>query len=285
MGKNNMDDDDFRNSKPEKRVFITAIVIAVTLFFCILVTRPLVPSFITPTSTSASVNVSTPSYIDSTETASIPTEPSSTPGSVLPGFPWPPPEPSTRAIVPFNQLNQFATFKDVDWIISTALTRSGYDERSYFAVPYGFAVVTRLEQINIFGKPDYSNRWASELSPIQLYDFSLSNYLEALFLAPQGYYRVFVFIITSDIIIQSGTPVSQSDVQGWITEGANKLPVWMETLRFTEDHDCTVYVYEFIQSGIGSEPYQNIPSLTSGQKHLEETGIWQTLINLRSKYK
>lgn len=286
MGKNNMDDDNFRKPKSEKTALITVIIIAVMLFVCIVVTEDWGTYIITPTSTSSSVQVSTPSYIDATGTASVPTtEPSSTPGSVLPGFPWPPPEPSTRAIVPFDQLNQFATFKDVDWIISTALTRSGYDEKSYFAVPYGFAIVTRLEQINIIGEPDYSNRWASELSPIQLYDFSLSNYLEALFLAPQGYYRVFVFIITSDIIIQSGTPVSQSDVQGWITEGANKLPVWMETLRFTEDHDCTVYVYEFIQSGIGSEPYQNIPSFNSGQQHLEETGIWQTLISLRSKYK
>lgn len=279
-----MDDDNFNKSRPRNKVFITAFIITVALFLCLLVTnRRNLPSSFDKTPTSSYPN--TPTNIETPQTPTIITEASVTPGSVLPEFPWPPPEPSTRAIVPFNQLNQFATFKDVDWIISTALTEEGYDERSYFEVPYGFAIITRLEHITPFAEPDYSNRWASELSPVRLNNFSLSNYLEALFSAPKGYYRVFVFIITSDIIIQSGMPISQSGAQGWIIEGANKLPTWMESLHFTEDHDCTVYVYEFIQSGIGSEPYQNIPSQYSGQKHLERAGIWQTLIRLPQKYK
>jgi hypothetical protein len=71
--------------------------------------------------------------------------------SVLPDFPWPPPKPSAGAHISFNKLNKFATFGDINKIISSALDSGEYDERSYFNVPNGFAIVTRLEQIDPYG--------------------------------------------------------------------------------------------------------------------------------------
>jgi hypothetical protein len=207
--------------------------------------------------------------------------PTSTISALLPEFPWPPPKPSTIANLTLGSLPQKAgtglTFHDVDERISQALTAAGYDEKSYYGVPNGFAIVTRLEQMNLDGSPENSDRWVSSLSPLSLTRFSLAKYLEALFGVPKGHYRIFVFIITSDIVIQSGTPVTQGEAQTWFVEGANKLPSDMETLPYTNEHTTTVYIYEFVQSGVGANANQNIPSTITGKQHLERAGLWDIL--------
>jgi hypothetical protein len=199
----------------------------------------------------------------------------------LPEFPWPPPKPSTTASLTLGSLGQTPgtglTFHDVDARISEALTTAGYDEKSYYGVPNGFAVVTRLEQTDSKGYPESSDRWVSSLSPISVTRFSLSKYLEALIGMPKGHYRIFVFIVTSDMVIQSGTPTTQGEAQTWFVEGASKLPGYMETLPYTNEHACTVYIYEFVQSGVGEHANQNIPSSITGRQHLERAGLWDIL--------
>ena len=169
------------------------------------------------------------------------------------------------------------TFGDVNSRIVEALFEGGYDDKSYFGVPNGFAIVTRLAEIHSDGYPEYSNRWIAEITPISIKEFSLSKYIEALFSAPEGRYRIFVFIVTSrNMVIPSGTPVGQDEAEAWIIEGANKLPTWMESQPYTREHTCTVYIYEFIQSGHGTEANQNIPSNITGRKHLERAGYGST---------
>jgi hypothetical protein len=199
----------------------------------------------------------------------------------LPEFPWPPPKPSATASLTLGSLSQTTgtgiTFHDVDARISQALSTAGYDEKSYYEVPNGFAVVTRLEQTDSQGYPESSDRWVSSLSPISVTRFSLSKYLEALIGVPKGHYRIFVFIVTSDMVIQSGTPTTQGEAQTWFVEGASKLPSDMETLLYTNEHACTVYIYEFVQSGVGENANQNIPSSITGRQHLERAGLWNIL--------
>lgn len=207
-----------------------------------------------------------------------PTASSSIPTHTIPEFPWPPPTPSaiadlTLGVRPGDSLS----LGNIDSKITFALNKGGYDEFSYFGVPNGFAIVTRIEQINPYGIPEYSNRWVSELSPISLKNFSINKYFEALFSAPRGYYRIFVFIVTPDLVIQSGTPVSQSEAEAWSIEGANKLPSYLKFLSYTSEYQTTAYVYEFVQSGVGSKVNQNIPSIISGKQHLENSGILDLL--------
>jgi len=199
----------------------------------------------------------------------------------LPPFPWPVPKPSALEVLTLESLGKLAgtgvTFRDVDERITNALYSAGYDDKSYFGVPGGFAIVTRLEKMDEFGNSDYSNRWASALSPISLVDFSLTKYLEALFGVPKGHYRVFVFVISSEIVVQSGTPAVQEDAQTWIVEGANKLPNQMKDLPYTREHTTTAYIYEFIQSGVGEAASYNIPSDFTGRQHLERANLWKNL--------
>jgi len=205
----------------------------------------------------------------------------STASQTLPKFPWPPPKPSAIAELTLGSLEKLAgaglDFGNVDARITIALFAGGYDDKSYFGVPNGFAIATRLERINSDGYPDNANRWLSELKPINITEFSLGKYFEALFSARKGHYRVFIFFVTSDLVVQSGTPVSQSEAKTWVVEGANKLPSAMKSIPYTKDYTCTVYIYEFIQSGIGEKANQNIPSEITGKEHLERAGLWDAL--------
>jgi len=201
----------------------------------------------------------------------VPTEPAPTAGSTLPKFPWPPPQPSTWLDVPMSSLGKAAganpTLGDVDKKLSGALVQLGYTW-SYFDVPGGFAIATDLEQINPDGSPKQSDRWIA---------FSLGDYLANLFGAPQGYYRVFVFFVTPDLIVPSGTPVSQATAMSWVSGGGNKLPPEMNTLPYTPQYSCTGYIYEFIESGMGAKAILNMPSHIPALQHFKQSGLWQAL--------
>jgi hypothetical protein len=200
-----------------------------------------------------------------------------TPPLVLPpAFPWPPPNPSAQASLSMGSL-QGLTFGDVDARISQALASAGYDEKSYYAVPNGFVTVTRLEQMDSAGYPSSYDRWVSSLKPISLTGFSLSRYLEALFSVPKGHYRIFVFLVTSNMVFPSGNPVNQSEAENWVVKGASKLPSYIEVMPYTNEHTTTIYIYEFIQSGVGGAANQNIPSDFTGRQHLEHAGLWEKL--------
>ena len=72
---------------------------------------------------------------------------------------------------------------DIDVALVEALDATGYYDKAYFSVPDGFALVTRLEQIEANGKslqpPD---RWSVQVKPLR--EFSLPAYLQALFSPP-----------------------------------------------------------------------------------------------------
>lgn len=197
--------------------------------------------------------------------------------SNYPQFPWPPPQSSTSTeinLVIKKEVSEGAPkLSDVDEKITAALLQSGYDERSYWEVPNGFVISTRLERIERNGTPDYDRRWENSLSPISFDNFSLSEYINALFGAPEGYYRVFVFIVTTDIIVPSGTPISQAEAETFGSNGASGLPTEIVSLPYTSNYNCLVYVYEFVQSGIGQIPQQKLNSETTASEHLYRTGL------------
>jgi hypothetical protein len=144
-------------------------------------------------------------------------------------FPWPPPAPSTFAVISSERiLNSGAlarapTFSGIDSGLRSALRAAGGAEASYYAVPQGYAMVTRLESIESNGalKPE-AERWGqSSLLPS---DFSLVSYLKLLFLAPQGHYRLIVFVVTAESFSGTKTDVTSDEARMWLTYGENLLP-------------------------------------------------------------
>jgi hypothetical protein len=196
--------------------------------------------------------------------------------AVIPDFPWPPPTASATYLLPLRQpsTQRPSTFGNADSLISGALAATGYVERSYYAVPEGFALVTRLEQINLDGTPkDLPERWSVEAP--RLTSFSLEAYMNALFLAAPGYYRVIVFIATPVRFYQVDAHVTGATAQHWLAGGLNELPKVIASLPYTDDVTCTALIYEFRREQ--GKPDILVPGRLDGLTHIRRSGIASAL--------
>lgn len=198
----------------------------------------------------------------------------------FPLFAWPPPRASASDVIPRELLevkHGVTRLRDVDRRITKALEQNGYYESSYYAVPGGFALVTKMEQIQSDGtskqEPD---RWS--LKPLPLGEFSLPAYLAALFRATGGYYRLIVFVVTPYSFGQSATKVRAEEAIGWLSEGLNRLPAVIGDLDFSRGgYACTALIYEFERPSETEEPKIRLPGLIPGRTHLVKAGIWKVL--------
>jgi hypothetical protein len=201
--------------------------------------------------------------------------------SGMPAFPWPPPDPSATTTLSLGSLGKRAgegiTLGDVNDRLKEALDGGGYDDRGYYSIPAGFALVTRMEQIQADGAPLASPaRWVTEIGPMSG-SFSLGDYLKALFGAPKGYYRLFVFFVTSNPVFSSGTTVPKGSAITWQSKVASSLPPSIAKQEYTRDFTCTAFIYQFEQTGRGEEANQNIPSTITGKQHLQKADLWDIL--------
>ena len=85
-------------------------------------------------------------------------------GQQFPQFPWPPPKPSALYVIPRGLLvdKEFGgtpNLADIQGKLTDALDGAAYYERSYYSVPGGFAMVTRMERIRQDGTADLARRW------------------------------------------------------------------------------------------------------------------------------
>lgn len=190
------------------------------------------------------------------------------------GFPWPPPMPSAREVLPPELFGagRLMTLGEADTLLAWALRSNGYTEMGYYEVPGGFAIVTRMEQIND-GGGFAPARW--RLDPGPLVRFSLRAYLEALFTAPRGRYRVTVFVVT-DTPVTSQTVVTAAHAMRWMGRGHSWLPHWIAMLPLGPATRCTALIYEFERTGSGA-PHLVVMSRLMGRDHLREAGLWAAL--------
>ena len=131
-----------------------------------------------------------------------------------PRFSWPPPRSSSSIVIPsqFFKDNHAShlLLSDIERILRDSLNTCGYFEKSYYLVPDGFAIVTRIERINDDGTPKQDvDRWS--LESIYSDTLSIEDFLKSLFTANQGLYRVIAFIVTADPFQQEDINISHRD--------------------------------------------------------------------------
>ncbi|MCP4261482.1 MAG: hypothetical protein GY774_28865 [Planctomycetes bacterium] len=199
----------------------------------------------------------------------------------IPEFPWPPPKASATAEIPRNflssQPDDVLRLRDADEALKAALESCGHFEKSYYRVPKGFAMVTRLEQINQDGtSKEPPDRWAAETQPLR--KFSLSKYLTALFSANPGYYRIIVFAVTKPFH-QSDEIMNREEAMEWLRGGLNELPDSIGKIEYSEEHTCTALIYEFERPNPDEPAELKASSNLQGRTHLVKAGIWQALEN------
>ncbi|NCD71826.1 carboxypeptidase-like regulatory domain-containing protein [Mucilaginibacter agri] len=189
----------------------------------------------------------------------------------IPIFPWPPPDFSARQVLKAQYFKSAKKLSDYDKILTQALDDLNYTDPSYFYIPNGFALVTRIEQIQTNGQtlpPPY--RWSAKTSiwpPL-----SWKSYFKSLFFPNPGFFRIIVFAVTDSAFTSSGKQISKDDATKWLNAGLNKLPSVIGNLTATPGYNCTVLIYEF-QKEESSDAKLLLPSPITGADHLEKSKI------------
>lgn len=194
----------------------------------------------------------------------------------VPPFPWPPPAASaaTNLTRQLTTHHEFAKLGDADDVLQAALQSTGYADTSYYGVPGGFALVTRLEHIDANGasRPE-TDRWLVEAEPLRR--FSLRDYLRALFTADPGHYRIIVFIVTDAPVNQGEQRIAENDALTWLREGRQGLPQALAARPWTPDMTCTALIYEFVHEQ-QQDPQVVVPGALGGLTHLSRAGTRTT---------
>ncbi|NTW54917.1 MAG: hypothetical protein HGB15_09230 [Chlorobaculum sp.] len=172
--------------------------------------------------------------------------------------------------------NLGAYYGDADAIISYALLRNGYDDRAYYVVPAGFALVTRMEKIDAHGQSlPPKQRWALKLPPVNpLTDRTAC--LSVLENATPGYYRVLVFIVTSAIVAPGQPSPQGAGMERPFEDGARSLPAEVIDRSFTSRDHCTALIYTFRKSG-NVVMLEKSGNPEDGELQLQKAGIWRYL--------
>jgi len=192
----------------------------------------------------------------------------------LPPFPWPPPEPSARELIPRRDLLRGATAVSQGEIgrrIEQSLRQAGYTEYSYYSAPGGFALVARLERMRPDGTPEPSS--FRFLAPNADEPFSLTSYISRLFFAPEGFYRQIVFVATDKPFVASAPAPTAAEAQRLLREGGNKLPVEYDSRPFGQAHSVTALIYEFKKNPADRDVETLQPGRLAGAEHLAKAGI------------
>lgn len=203
--------------------------------------------------------------------------PAPAPASGLPAFPWPPPRYSAFSTIAREWIapGADATLASVARRLEAAFDAAGYSERSYYWIPGGFALVSRLEQIRSDATPvEPPARWAIGTPAVR---GGFIDHIRALFNAPPGFYRVIVFTVTDQDFAAGGRAPTSSEAGTWITAGSMRLPPDVGSRSYGERHYTTALIYEFERPADGSDARVRTPSSSPGRVHLEKAGLWRAL--------
>jgi hypothetical protein len=196
-------------------------------------------------------------------------------------FPWPPPDPSSRYLLPNSFSACLITVGGVTNRIIEALDQRGYTERSFYSAENGgIILVTRLEQINDDGKPVLGNtRWRSGYTQRTRFKNGLVDFLAGLFYAEPGYYRIILFVIGGEPFQTTKRRANEQEAQDWLTRGMSNLPKSVQRRPFDpKKDDCTALVYEFVSEDKEREAKLLAPGKLSAQSHLEASGLLAALL-------
>ncbi len=198
-------------------------------------------------------------------------------------FDWPPPEPSARVLIPrplvTAGLGEAVSVSAVAERLTGALRQADYLQYGFQSIGCnGFALITRLEQIDGSGRPlEGAQRFQP---PGQDEPWSLGTYLSRLFYSPPGRYRQIVFAGTDrrfdETRLAPRPNVAELDAMMNAAD-ATTLPEAFDALEWTRGHELHVLIYEFEKGPGDREVTHNRPSALVGEAHVRGAGLYATL--------
>lgn len=196
----------------------------------------------------------------------------------FPPLSWPPPEPSASASLSRDVV---ASHSDTSLFhiagnLERSLKSAGYSDLRFFGVQDGFAIATRLEQIQRNGRGSKgSSRWESGILPAA--EFTLKDYLKALLHGRRGYYRALLFVVTPHPVSPQPGQSSADQVRQLSRRGALALPYEIGLLEFSKKHKVTVLIYEFEKYEDDAQPALVTPGRLPGDVHIRQSGVLKEL--------
>lgn len=198
------------------------------------------------------------------------------PPEPMPQFPWPPPKWTSRYPVPDGLVMRTGNPETLGTAfdrIKEALRRADMSEWSVYVIgDDGFAVVTRLESIEVDGRPK-PDRWSVDQRPLE--KFSLQAYLAALFRAQPGRYRVVVLTVTARPVIAGPAPPTPTQIEKLLKSGAGDLPLEIRRQNLGPSQHCEALIYEFYRASADDPPTLVEMSALSPVQHLVGAGLWR----------
>lgn len=186
----------------------------------------------------------------------------------LPAFPDPVPPPSSTQ--QFSLLTSKATVGEVADALRGLLQKGGHEQVAWYGFRDGFALISAAEQTSLSWQHLSGNaRWLTGV-PTPVGAFEL---FKALFVIKPGFYRVFVFTVSSTSSPASGPSPTMGDAEQLLKGGAPSLPG--EVRKRTATNMVIIgYVYAFTKKNDddpGGLVTTGVPPVRS---HLLDAGAW-----------
>lgn len=194
-------------------------------------------------------------------------------------FPIPAPKPSSSIPLSIAEISEeygaSTTLLELEVSIRLALRSAGYFDVGTLPTPQGgIAIITPVEQITSSGIPvEGAQRWVADINRNTCGSFSLSCILKALFLAPEGFYRVLVILATDEPVrFDASIEFDQAAMQTLM--GARRLDLNpdLSEIPIISDHDVYFLVYEF-RSTSPNEIFPEVPGRIGILEHLNSIDL------------
>ncbi|GJM32075.1 MAG: hypothetical protein DHS20C18_10760 [Saprospiraceae bacterium] len=177
---------------------------------------------------------------------------------------------------PIQGFTNCKTIKDIDQLLVRMLNTLGYEQKSYYYAPNGFAMLTSLEQIDRSGKPLLGvERW-QDYPSVTGFD-GIFDYLSSLVLPKKGYFRLFVFLVSDQNVDSQNGKLNAGDAKAWLREGGFWLPASIGDKLLTDNHRFSILIYEFEAPETTKKMKECCESLFTIKDHLNTSGIGNAL--------
>lgn len=197
------------------------------------------------------------------------------------------PPASAQYTIEHDFFSTAKNLQDLDGILSPALTQAGFDKGEklrYFVTVdrsgkiNGYAIFTFLE---VIGEQGNRLEWYSDDDTGSFWEFNLKKLLARLTFSDHEYFRFFVFLVTDETRVTSPalSAPSQEEMMLKYQHGLNsfrdltRLAPAVASMSVTNDTDCTVLVYEFVNKQASGTTEQTKPIRLAGKQHLQQSGL------------
>ncbi len=160
--------------------------------------------------------------------------------------------------------------------IEEALRHAQISEWSVYAFDRdGFVVVCRMEAIDEHGDAlPTPKRWT--IDPLPPEPWHLRTYLQALFTAPQGRYRVIALVVTPSQILAEDQKGTAGELNRLLKSGAGDLPSDMKSETVEKGTRCEALLYEFYKRGLSDDARFVEQSTITPVRHLSGAMLWKS---------